>query len=548
MAAYNQNAELIVPRRPREKRSGTCYRTCHNCKGVFSAKTVRRHRQRCLGESSKSSRSNTILARRIAGRLHPKAGDQLKNVVFCVMREDEIVRGIRYDELLIIFANMMCLKYRKQQQHDLIRARLRLLGRLLRTIKSLNSEITDFASIYQPKFYDDLLRAIDIEARFNKSTGEHEVPSVVTTSGIYLKVVGETFIVECIKNGDEEKKRLAENFLTVHKASYSARLNKNAIEAQIRKNRIQQKELPTTADIRKLQDFLAERSNSVYEELRVKYSYEKWRELSSLTLVRMFVFNRRRTGEMDRIHVEDLNSRQQISEKNNPEEYNSLSNQEKERVQKYTRLTICGKLGRTVAVLLCPETEASINLILKYRSAAKVHDKNPFIFGMPGYDHGRFRHLQAYKLIGGYAKECGAEHPDRLRGTQLRKHMATLCASENVDENQIHDIATFMGHEDEIHRRHYRRTVISRDVCGVSKVLERASGFDRKLPGSDPDNSSCSNATHEATEGSDDSSVEGDCSPKPSETVVRKGKKREMLTENADSFEGKRNYVTLKLN
>ena len=115
--------------------------------------------------------------------------------------------------------------------------------------------------------------------------------------------------------------------------------------------------------------------------------------------------------------------------------------------------------------------------MLEYRVNVKVHNRNPFLYGIPGYDEGRWKHLRACSLLRKYAAQCGAEHPERLRGTQLRKQLATQCADMNIDENQVVDLANFMGHAEKIHREHYRQPVARRDVCGISKLLETASGI-----------------------------------------------------------------------
>lgn len=65
-----------------------------------------------------------IMGRKITCRLHHLANETLKSV-FPVMRDDLITRIIRYDELLIIYVNKMCIKYSSQHQHDMVRARLR---------------------------------------------------------------------------------------------------------------------------------------------------------------------------------------------------------------------------------------------------------------------------------------------------------------------------------------------------------------------------------------------------------------------------------------
>lgn len=217
------------------------------------------------------------------------------------------------------------------------------------------------------------------------------------------------------------------------------------------------------SDIKKLGSYVASKIQTFFDCLSSRYCYEDWLNLSKVTLVSILVLNRKLAGEFERACIEDFKNVERIDTETSSE--------------KYGRFVICGKLGRSVPVLLTLKMEDSVNLILKYRAASKVNPKNPFIFGIPGHDAGRHKHLRACVLLRQYSEECGAEHPERLRGTYLRKQFATLCAASIVNENDIYDIAAFMGHADEIHRIHYRQSVVSRDVCAVSKILENAMGL-----------------------------------------------------------------------
>ena len=84
------------------------------------------------------------MERKISSRIHESASELWRKVVCPVLREDKIVRLIRYDILLISFGNKLCEKHGNyQHQHDMIRAKLRLLGRFLEEMKTLEDEVTD---------------------------------------------------------------------------------------------------------------------------------------------------------------------------------------------------------------------------------------------------------------------------------------------------------------------------------------------------------------------------------------------------------------------
>lgn len=122
------------------------------------------------------------------------------------MREDEVTRIIRYDELLILYANKLCIKYKTQHQHDMIRARLRLLGRFLIALKKINKNIEDFKSLYYPKAYDDCISTINIVAGYDNEENIYKTPAVAANLSTLLKHVGNLLIMEYIKTDNFEKK------------------------------------------------------------------------------------------------------------------------------------------------------------------------------------------------------------------------------------------------------------------------------------------------------------------------------------------------------
>lgn len=134
-----------------------------------------------------------------------------------------------------------------------------------------------------------------------------------------------------------------------------------------------------------------------------------------------------------------------------------------------------------------------IDTILKHRKAAKVSSNNPYLFGLSSLVKNKYRYLLACDLLRQYAVECGAENPETLRATELRKHIATMCINYNLSENEITSFANFMGHADKIHLVHYRQPVIEKEIMEISEYLETAQGVGRdEDDNSDSSDSRCS--------------------------------------------------------
>ncbi|XP_029155724.1 uncharacterized protein LOC114928638 [Nylanderia fulva] len=204
------------------------------------------------------------------------------------------------------------------------------------------------------------------------------------------------------------------------------------------------------------------------------------------------IFNRRRAGEIERAYIVDYKNFIKITKEN--ELYKRLPQKEKISALKYIRFTIRGKLNRNVPVLLNAKMKEALDIILRYRKLAGVSSKNPYIFGLPGADKKRFRYLRASKLMREFANLCGAENKESLRGTILRKDMATKCS--HLPDSEISLIADFMGHHKDIHKNIYRQPVVESDILNMAKILEKTQDISTHNTDIDTTNNTNTNTTN----------------------------------------------------
>ncbi|XP_029673720.1 uncharacterized protein LOC115241900 [Formica exsecta] len=456
--------ELKVMRRPKYNKNVSDFSICSQCKGNYFKSAIRHHYRRCSKQNSTNNRTILAKSTKITGRIHESACKILRQRVFPTLRNDNVSRVIRYDELAINYANKLCEKFQDPHFYDMIRQKLRLIGRLLLEMKNQNDKIDDPFTIFVPNNYDNCLKAVRTLAGLNESGTGFKTLSVATSLGTLLKQLWKRCITIMIKRHDKEKRELAEQFLNLLTEDYSFSIARTAIETQHRRKRYSRKLLPTQDDIKKLETYLND---------TLKTSYDLLKQAFSLNL-----FNRRRPGEIERALIEDFQNYESVNENTIGTSYLSLSNDEKKAAKKYVRYTMRGKLGRTVPVLLHKQMLENLLLLLSHRKTANVHLKNPYLFGIPGIIKGDYRYLRACDLMRKYSMECGALNPDRLQGTNLRKHIATMCTNLNLKDYEVSDLANFMGHADKIHKEHYRQPILTREIFQVSKLLEIVHGKD----------------------------------------------------------------------
>ncbi|XP_066600560.1 uncharacterized protein [Prorops nasuta] len=477
--ATTENCKFVVSRRPNvnKPRNANNFIPCPQCKLYLSKQTFHVHVRRCTGRDSSKNHTMKVLGRRLVPIYHENASTILKYKVLPPLREDIIKSIIRNDELIIIYGNYLCNKYKHSTHHfKMIRAHLRLLARCFITVKNLRKEIENFSDIFNPIFYNTFIESVNIIGRYDVKKEVYLSPKTASTLGTLISDVGLLWISECIKSKQFNKQVDAENFLKVKKANYTAEVNKTVIESQSKIKRHKRVILPTSNDIKKLTVYLQCKQNEALESLKEDFSHAVWRSLAESTLISVQLFNRRRPGEVERIYIDDFNNYEQLSKKTHPETFESLSEEGKKQASRYVRFLIRGKLGRTVPVLLDFEMLECIQTILKYRKRAKVHKQNKYVFGVPSHDNLIEKHLNACHLMRKFAYECKAENPETLKATILRKHIATNSVHLNLRANEITDLANFMGHHEKIHLQHYRQPLLKKDILGISKLLEAAQG------------------------------------------------------------------------
>ncbi|XP_058980809.1 uncharacterized protein LOC131803465 [Musca domestica] len=149
--AHDKNTgSLIVTRRQQSEayHKADHYVCCVHCKGYYSITSARTHISKC--SNKKNKRNNFIEGRKITQYVHELANTEIKTAIFPVLRNDEITKAIRYDELIIRYGNRLSEKLPDIHHHDQIRANMRLLGRFKIECIKLHPEIKELKEIFKP--------------------------------------------------------------------------------------------------------------------------------------------------------------------------------------------------------------------------------------------------------------------------------------------------------------------------------------------------------------------------------------------------------------
>lgn len=143
---------------------------------------------------------------------------------------------------------------------------------------------------------------------------------------------------------------------------------------QVQLRRQKAVELPSTIDIKAFYLYLRDKREEAFEKLSDNFNRDTWCELSEVILLSIQIFNRRRSGELERILVEDFKRYESM---NVLDEDLQLSEEDKETAKRYVRFLIRGKLNSTVPVILDKRQVRCIELMLKFRKHANIAENNP---------------------------------------------------------------------------------------------------------------------------------------------------------------------------
>lgn len=118
-----------------------------------------------------------------------------------------------------------------------------------------------------------------------------------------------------------------------------------------------------------------------------------------------------------------------------------------------------------MAVILTSDMTDNLSLLVSKRKECGVSENNMYLFAIPCSD-GHYR-----GQFGQFADACGAEHPQNLRSTNLRKQIATISQVMNLKDNELDQLADFLGHDIRVHREYYRLPQSTIQLAKISKLL-----------------------------------------------------------------------------
>ena len=460
------DGEIIPVRRPSASDySSQDFIPCEYCRAMYVKHNLWKHQKKCPFKPPESSNKRCQGSGSLLLPFSSEASEGLKRDIMTAMNQDDVTSVVRVDDLIMKFGSRLHFKHSHvKHRFPYIKERIRQMGRFLLEVKKTVS-VGCLADCLDPQYFDSVVTAVRSVCGFSEDEHVYKTPSLALKIGHSLKECTRIQINNCALQGLVENKQKYKQFLSLCDTEWCHEISSHALRSLHQRKFNKPLVLPLAEDVKMLHSHLAKKAKACTEKLACTNSAAVWCELCQVTLTQVVIFNRRRGGEAERMLLSAYTSSNvpNVSE----DVQNCLSEVERALCREFRIIYTEGKRGRKVPVLLTKSSQDQINVLLELRSSVGVLPTNAFLFARRSSD----TPYRSSDCLRRFAAESGARNPSTLTSTKLRKHVATMSQMLALRKNELDLLATFLGHNIDVHREFYRLPEQTLQVAKVSKLL-----------------------------------------------------------------------------
>lgn len=447
------------------------YGPCPQCFGFIMKKNLKVHMSVCPKRNETSNTKHIVSDSNALtfSFLMPTENPSFKLHVLSEMREDAVKEIILENKSIRDVGLFLYQKYGPGRPEE-VRQTMRILARILATARrELKQSDLSIEQLFTPANFDLIIRITKEMSGLHTYENQAimKTPSVAKRFRYTIKNILVILKGRCLRENDSESFKRFESFEMLIDMEWGTLISATASASESLNKRRNYKIMPLTDDLMKLSTYVAREMESARRiMLESEFSVGEWFRLAKACLVRILLFNRKRTGEMGKMKISDF-SRIQNSRTINAELLNTFSTTEKALASKMKLIAIDGK-RRTVPVLLTEEMVDAMRLLLTSRNANQLNAENCYFFPSSSDSS---KCMRGYATLREMTLKAELREPLSITGTQLRKFMATTLQVLNLKEHELDYISKHMGHDILVHRQYYRLQNDAVELAKVSKVL-----------------------------------------------------------------------------
>ncbi|KAF5307703.1 hypothetical protein FQR65_LT18362 [Abscondita terminalis] len=442
---------------------------CIHCKGYYAKRTLRRHVKRCFFNVNSKSRNRHQSDSHTLMSTHFGPNDLLRTSgTLETLQADDISLVAKRDPIICEVARKYLKSHKEKHLVQVARRYMRRLARLLIEVRNREKNHISFLNLLHPSKFKAIVEATKSIASYDYDKKEFKSPSLALQMGTLLKKALNAATSMELQINFESPKIKAFNILQkLIDDDWATEISTEAGQ-NLNLNRFNKPSvIPMAEDIAKMKNYLDDLILSAKKKLETHNDDEtSFKQLIEGTYCNLLLFNKRRVGELQRILLETYIKHQHNKASGDFEKLLSVS--EKILVDKLKRIVIRGKRGKGVPVLFDKLTQEAIELTIKHRHFF-FENSNLYLFGLVHSD----------KCISGYhvfRKHVTLALGDPLKttsltSTKLRKHLAIIAQVLKMGNEDLEQLATFMGHTTKTHSEWYRLPSDIYQTAKVSKIL-----------------------------------------------------------------------------
>ncbi|CAH0560528.1 unnamed protein product [Brassicogethes aeneus] len=450
---------------------------CIYCKGLYKTKSLGRHSKKCFFNSNQSmtqirhaSEAQTILAftesrRTFLNRL------RLKTEVFPTMHADRISLNGKKDPIICQYAEDYLRKHKRPHIKNLVANKIRELGRFLIPMKEIY-KIDNMLDALKPENYDKVVSAVRIISGYNETDKSFQAPSLALHFKTILLSVcsaAKTLLLKKdpilpVTDYDNILKKL-KDFRELVDYNWKFEMGSLALKDLNEKCSTRPKKIPISNDIILFKDYCYALGTKAIISLR-KYPYnlKLFKDLIEVTLALTILINRKRIGDVQYLKQNTYHESENNFQKDC---FDVLTDVEKEISKNFKRVVTIGKGSKPVPILFPRKIQEYIEVIFEVRNKTDfIPTANPYLFALPG---STTKWIDGSRVLRKFAANCGAENPLTLTSSRLRKQIATVLQILNLNEIEMEQVASFMGHTKKTHEEFYR---LPQELFQTSKIAK----------------------------------------------------------------------------
>lgn len=441
------------------------YSICVHCKGYYKRLSLSRHMKKCFAKKDDNPlQAKPLVQSLIFSSCHSKYGEILNNLnvkkeIFSKMQADEVTLVATRDSLIIYYGEDLLKKSKIKRSLYHISNKLRECSKFLMQIRKVTS-CDNLLSVLKPVHFDTVIDVIKTISRYDPisrsfgaaSLALHFRTTLVALCNLAAKLLLRNKLTSDSDNVDTILLDL-ESFKNLVETQWATEIGSLTLKYLNEKTSIKPKLLPITEDIIKLVNFVEGKAQEAYEQLKSRQEINSFRILVETSLVLTVLHNRKRVGDVQYLEYKACkNQIENVAIVYQSELADSLTESEKILTKTYKRIISIGKGSRPVTILIPIKLQKYYLLISKYREQPWFPRENVYFFTYPHSNHW----IDGCSVIRKYALQCNAKYPELLTSNRLRKHIATTTQLLNLKENEIEQLAKFMGHTVKTHDTFYK--------------------------------------------------------------------------------------------